>query len=122
MNIFQRFHGFSYRFSVARTDVWDVNLDNNSNIAGGFIIVPYNWFNYANGANVENSNMINATFNGHSLTAIAFNHDNPNLGWNYGYGSLIYDVSGLINSSGENSLVLNRIIGDPALNPSIFVY
>ena len=106
----------------ARTDVWDVNLDNNSNIAGGFIIVPYNWFNYANGANVENSNMINATFNGHSLTAIAFNHDNPNLGWNYGYGSLIYDVSGLINSSGENSLVLNRIIGDPALNPSIFVY
>ena len=51
----------------ARTDVWDVNLDNNSNIAGGFIIVPYNWFNYANGANVENSNMINATFNGHSL-------------------------------------------------------
>lgn len=105
-----------------RTDVWTVNLNENSNIVGGFIIVPYNWFNYGNGANIEDSNMIEATFNGNSLTAIAFAHDNPNLGWNYGYGSLIYDVSDLINASGDNSLVLNRLVGNPALNPSIFVY
>ena len=105
-----------------RTDVWTVNLDENSRIVGGFIIVPYNWFNYGNGANIEDANMIEATFNGNSLTALAFAHDNPNLGWNYGYGSLIYDVSEYINASGDNSLVLNRVVGNPALNPSIFVY
>lgn len=103
-----------------RTDVWNVDLDKSSKIVGGFIILPYNWFNYSVG--VEDNNMIEATFNGKSVSACGFAHDNPNIGWNFGYGVLIYDVTNLINSNGNNNLVLNKVAGNPALNPSIFVY
>lgn len=106
--------------SGGRTDVWNVNLDSGSTIAGGFIILPYNWFDYYSGN--EDSNMIKATFNGKSVSAFGFAHDNPNIGWNMGYGVLIFDVSGLINPSGKNTLTLNKVAGNPALNPSALVY
>lgn len=111
---------YSSAGSGSRSDSWNVNLDDKSTIVGGFIMLPYNWFNYDYGS--EDINMIQATFNGKSVKATGFAHDNPNIGWNMGYGVLIFDVGNLINPSGTNTLNLNRIAGSPALNPSVFVY
>lgn len=104
----------------SRTDTWNVNLDKNSKIAGAYIIIPYNWFDYSKGN--EDINMIQAIFNGKTIKAISFAHDNPNIGWNFGYGVLIFEVTDSINLSGNNTLILNRLAGNPALNPSALIY
>ena len=105
-----------------KTDVWTVNLDENSTIVKSFIYVPYNWFN-PNLA-TEDINMFNATFNGVNITPVTFYRDQGNLGGygNYGYGVVIYDVTALINKSGDNSLFLSRAAKYPALYPSVLVY
>ena len=107
--------------AMNRTDVWTVDLDDNSEITTAFIYVPYNWFNAK--AYTEDSIMFNVTFNGASVTPIAWYRDQGNLGnyGQYGYGIFVYDVSDLIET-GDNSLVLNKVNPTPAVYPSALVY
>lgn len=105
-----------------REDVWTINLDKDSNIVKSFIYVPYNWFNP--NLLTEDINMFNATFNGFKVTPVAFYRDQGNLGnyGKYGYGVLVYDVSDLINKSGDNSFNLTKLANTPAVYPSALVY
>ena len=107
--------------AMNRTDVWTVELDDDSEITNAFVYVPYNWFNAK--SYVEDIDMFNITFNGASATPIDWYRDQGNLGnyGQYGYGVLIYDVSDLIEV-GDNSLVLNKANPTPAVYPSALVY
>ena len=107
--------------SMGRTDVWQVNLEDGSKVANAFVYVPYNWFNAK--TYVEGTDMFTATFNGASVTPVAWYRDQGNLGnyGKYGYGVLVYDVSDLI-AAGDNSFVLNKINPTPAVYPSALVY
>lgn len=107
--------------AMNRTDVWTVDLDNESEITNAFVYVPYNWFNAK--SYTEDTSMFNITFNGASVTPLAWYRDQGNLGnyGKYGYGILIYDVSDLIET-GDNSLVLNKVNPTPAVYPSALVY
>ncbi len=105
-----------------RTDNWTVALDENSNIVKSFIYIPYNWFDPSMA--VEDKNMFNAAFNGNKITPINLYRDQSNLGYygSFGYGVLVYDVTGLVNKSGINSLFLSRANKYPAIYPSVLVY
>ena len=105
-----------------RTDVWAVNLDKDSEIMGAYLFIPYNWFNF-NLAD-ESDDMFNLTFNGEAIDPVAYFRDQSNLGkyGRYGYGVLIYDVEDLLNTTGDNTLVLNKIYATPAVYPSALVY
>ena len=107
--------------AMERTDVWNIELDSNSNIVKSFIYVPYNWFNAK--TYTEDMSMFNVTFNGATISPIAWYRDQGNLGnyGKYGYGVLIYDVTGLA-ANGENSFVLKKNYATPAVYPSAFVY
>jgi hypothetical protein len=85
------------------------------------IYVPYNWFNSANFT--EDMNMFDVTFNGNEITPIAFYRDQGNLGkyGGYGYGALVYDVTGLV-ANGENTFELNKKFATPAVYPSVLIY
>ena len=104
-----------------RTDVWNINLDGNSNIVKSYIYVPYNWCKVA-----EDETLFNVTFNGVQITPIAMYRDQSNLGSSasarYGYGVFVYDVTGLINKSGDNKFVLNKKTNTPSVYPSVLVY
>ena len=108
--------------AMNREDVWIINLDSKSNIVKGFVYVPYNWCNP--NLVIEDENMVNATFNGVKVTPVAFYRDQGNLGnyGRYGYGVLVYDVTGLITKTGSNTLVLNKTAKTPAVYPSALVY
>ena len=103
-----------------RTDVWTINLGEDSTIVKSFIYVPYNWFKP--NLTKEDFNMFNATFNGVKLTPIALYRDQANLGNANGYGVLIYDVTDLVNKSGENKFVLNKTAHTPSVYPSALIY
>ena len=105
-----------------RTDVWTVNLDEGSELEDAYLIIPYNWFN-AKKYN-ETKGMFDLTFNNQTIVPVAYYRDQGNLGnyGKYGYGALIYRVDNLINISGENTLVLNKVDPTPAVYPSALVY
>ena len=105
-----------------RTDVWTVNLDDKSTIVKSFIYIPYNWFN-PNLA-TEDLNMFNVTFNNEKIVPITMYRDQSNLGGygSYGYGVVVYDVTGLLNKSGDNSLFVSRAAKYPAIYPSVLIY
>ncbi len=107
--------------TLNRTDIWEINLSENSSFVKAFIYVPYNWFN-PNLAS-EDINMFNTTFNDIAIVPISIFRDQGNLGnyGKYGYGLLVYDVTNLI-AQGNNSLVLNKIAKTPAVYPSTLVY
>lgn len=104
-----------------RSEVWNVDLDDNSNIVKSFIYVPYHEFNSKN--YVEDINMFNVTFNDVNIIPIGLYRDQSNLGNYYylGYGILLYDVTNLIRN-GENRLVLNKRFDTPAVYPSALIY
>ena len=108
--------------AMNRTDVWTINLDENSTMVKSYIYVPYNWCNP--GLIAEDANMINATFNGVKVAPAAFYRDQGNLGkyGGYGYGVLVYDVTGLVNETGNNTLLLNKNAKTPAVYPSVLLY
>ena len=108
--------------AMNRTDVWAVNLDENSTVVKSFVYIPYNWFNGKLGT--EDVNMFNVTFNGANVTPIGIYRDQGNLGkyGTYGYGVLVYDVTDLVNKSGDNTLTLNKNQATPAVYPSVLVY
>ena len=105
-----------------RSDIWDISLGEDSTIVKSFIYVPYNWCdpNLAS----EDLNLFNATFNGEKIVPVSIYRDQANLGGygKYGYGVLVYDVTGLVNKSGSNTLFLSRAAKYPAIYPSILVY
>ena len=105
-----------------KTDIWAVNLDNNSNIVKSFVYVPYNWCDPA--LATEDLTLFNATFNGEKITPVKLYRDQSNLGGYgaYGYGVLVYDVTSLMNKSGDNTLFVSRAAKYPAIYPSVLVY
>ncbi|WP_405290753.1 DUF3344 domain-containing protein, partial [Methanobrevibacter sp.] len=108
--------------AMNRTDVWTVNLDEDSEIAGAILIVPYNWFNTK--LYNETDDMFTVTFNGNTIAPSSHYRDQGNLGnyGGYGYGILAYNVTDILNVSGDNTLVLNKNNPTPAVYPSALVY
>lgn len=107
--------------ATGTTEIWTVNLNNNSSIVKGFVHVPYNWFNGK--TYIENDTMFNVSFNNVTLSPLAFYRDQSNLGsyGKYGYGVLVYDVSDLI-VNGNNTFVLSKINPTPTIYPSTLIY
>ena len=105
-----------------RTDVWNVNLAENSDIVKAFVYVAYNWCDPSHVT--ESPDMFNTSFNGVKLVPVAFYRDQGNLGGyaQYGYGVLVYDVTDLITKSGNNTFVLNKTYKYPAVYPSTLIY
>ena len=107
--------------NLNKTDVWTINLGDDSTIVKSFVYVPYTWAD----PSIEGVNMFNVTFNGEKITPIAFYRDQANVGTasgRNGYGVLIYDVTSLINKSGNNTLALNKSTTYPGVYSSAFVY
>ncbi|AMK16345.1 DUF3344 domain-containing protein [Methanobrevibacter olleyae] len=104
-----------------RSEVWNVDLDANSNIVKSFIYIPYYEFNSK--TYDEDIYMFNVTFNNVNISPIELYKDHSNLGIDYysGYGVLLYDVTNLIRN-GENVLELNKKFDTPAVYPSALIY
>jgi len=107
---------------LSRSDVWTINLDDDSNIVKAFVYVAYNWCDPSHVT--EGINMFDVTFNGATVSPVAWYRDQSNLGGygKYGYGVLVYDVTGLIDKSGDNTFTLNKTYKYPAVYPSALVY
>lgn len=104
-----------------RTEVWDVNLDADSNIVKSFIYIPYYEFNSQ--SYPEDENIFKVEFNDVNVIPVAFYRDQSNLGRSYysGYGVLVYDVTNLIRN-GKNYLKMNKMFDTPAVYPSALIY
>ena len=106
--------------NLNKTDVWTINLGEDSTIVKSFVYVPYTWCNIA-----ETYDMFNVTFNGQKITPIALYRDQSNLGGasgRYGYGVFVYDVTSLVNKAGDNTLDLNKSAKYPGVYSSALVY
>lgn len=104
-----------------REDIWNVNLPSGSSFARAFVYVPYSSFDSS--LIGEDLNMFDAAFNGVGLNAMCLYRDQSNLGFNgsYGYGLLVYDVTGLIRA-GANSFSISKRANTPNVYPSTLVY
>lgn len=100
-----------------RTEIWNTTLPSNSRIVEALIYLSYNW-----DKSFINTGFLsfNATFNGQRLTPIVLYRDQSNLGTygGYGYGLVVYNVTGLYNLNGNNTLFIEKPNGDTALYPS----
>ena len=106
-----------------RTDVWNISLPEGSEIKEAFLFVPYNWFNAK--AYNETEEMFYAKFNGYEIVPIGWYRDQGNLGnyGQYGYGVMVYRLNAVsLNTTGDNTLVLNKKNPTPAVYPSTLVY
>ena len=106
-----------------RTDVWNISLPEGSEIKEAFLFVPYNWFNAK--AYNETEEMFDTTFNGDEIVPIGWYRDQGNLGnyGQYGYGVMVYRLNAVsLNTTGDNTLVLNKKNPTPAVYPSTLVY
>ena len=75
--------------NLNKTDIWTINLGDDSTIVKSFVYVPYTW---CNPPSIEGPDMFNVTFNGEKITPIALYRDQSNLGGasgKYGYGVLV---------------------------------
>ena len=100
-----------------RTDVWTLDVPDDAQFVNGFIYVSYNWDK--TGQTVP---PFTATFNGVAVTPVATYRDQSNMGTygKYGYGLIVYDVSGLL-VKGENTFVLEKEFNKTAVYPSTLV-
>ena len=108
--------------NLNKTDVWTLNLGEDSTIVKSFVYVPYTW---CNPPSIEGLDMFNVTFNNEKIVPVAWYRDQSNLGGNsgkYGYGVLIYEVTSLVNKAGDNTFVLNKSATYPSVYSSAFVY
>ena len=89
-------------------------IENNSDIAEALLYIPYNWDNVASGDYLKWI----VTINNHAITPIAHYRDQGNLGGygNRGYGLVVYNITGFVNS-GENEVILNKNSGGCAVYP-----
>ncbi|MCQ2976717.1 MAG: DUF3344 domain-containing protein [archaeon] len=104
--------------NLTRSDIWTINLDENSNLVSAFVYIAYNWDKSGSAGPV-----FNVSFNNVNIVPVASYRDQSNLGsyGKYGYGLFVYDVSDLINN-GENTLVLSKEAGLTAVYPSSLIY
>ena len=100
-----------------RTDVWNLDVPDDAQFVNGFIYVSYNWDK--SGQTVP---PFTAIFNGVAVTPVATYRDQSNMGnyGKYGYGLIVYDVSGLL-VKGENTFVLEKESNKTAVYPSTLV-
>ena len=100
-----------------RTDVWNLDVPDDAQFVNGFIYVSYNWDK--SGQTVP---PFTAIFNGVAVTPVATYRDQSNMGnyGKYGYGLIVYDVSGLL-VKGENTFVLEKEFNKTAVYPSTLV-
>ena len=100
-----------------RTDVWNVNVDEDAVFTNAYVYVAYNW-DKTNGT----IPVWTTTFNGVTVSPVASYRDQSNLGsyGRYGYGLVVYDVASLVQK-GENSFVLNKEDGMTAVYPSTLI-
>ena len=103
--------------ATTRTDVWTLDVPEDAQFVNGFIYVSYNWDK--SGQTVP---PFTATFNGVAVTPVATYRDQSNMGnyGKYGYGLIVYDVSGLL-VKGENTFVLEKESNKTAVYPSTLV-
>ena len=89
-------------------------IENNSAIAEALLYIPYNWDNVATGDYLKWI----VTINNQVITPIAHYRDQGNLGGygNRGYGLVVYNITGFVNS-GENEVILNKNSGGCAVYP-----
>ena len=104
---------------TSRTDYWEIKLPQNSKIVNSFLYISYNW----DKTNDTYPNL-DLRFNGRDISnkLVGKYKDQSNLGTSgtYGYGLLIYDVSGLIYE-GQNSLILKKEKGLTAIYSSALI-
>ena len=103
--------------TTGRTDVWNINVPDDANFVNGFVYVAYNW-----DKTQANMPVWTTTFNGAAITPVASYRDQSNMGTygKYGYGLIVYDVTGLLNK-GENTFVLEKVFNMTAVYPSTLV-
>ncbi len=101
---------------VNKTDVFVVDLAENSTIVKAFVYVSYSYGKDGK----DNKDMLNITFNGNKLVPVYFTRDQSNLAANSGYGIIVYDVTDYI-TSGNNTLELNKSIS-AGIFPSTLIY
>ena len=79
--------------TTGRTDVWNIDVPEDANIVNGFVYVAYNW------DKTQANAVWTTTFNGNAITPVASYRDQSNMGTygRYGYGLIVYDVTGLLN-------------------------
>jgi hypothetical protein len=105
---------YSASASTERTDVWTIDVPDDAVFVNGFVYVSYNW-DKTNG----NIPVWTTTFNGVAVSPVASYRDQSNMGTygKYGYGLVVYDVSGLL-VKGENTFTLEKENGTTAVYPS----
>ena len=105
---------------TSRIDNWEIELPANSKIVDSFLYISYNW----DKTTTSNYPAFDLTFNGRSINdkVVGRYKDQSNLGTSgrFGYGLIIYDVSGLIYE-GQNSLTLKKESGMTAVYPSALI-
>ena len=104
--------------STERTDVWTLNIPEGAEFVNGFIYVAYNW-----DKTQGTIPALTTTFNNVAVTPVASYRDQSNLGSSgkYGYGLIVYDVTGLLQR-GENTFVLVKDeFNKTAIYPSTLV-
>lgn len=98
---------------ITKNDTFIVDY-NYSSIEEALLYVSYNW-DKTKGENP----VFTTTFNGETITPIAYYRDQSNMGsyGTYGYGLIVYNVSSLIKS-GENNFVLSKEANLTAVYPT----
>ena len=104
---------YSAAGDTARSDVYNVKLT--GTVSEALLYVPYNWDKIESG----DFKTWNTTFNGKTISPIASYRDQSNLGTyaNYGYGLIVYNVTGLV-VNGANTFKFNKNSGNVAVYPS----
>ena len=104
--------------ATSRDDVFTVDLGEGKNIYKAFLYVSYNWDKVADGDFLS----WETKFNSESIMPTASYRDQSNLGASgaYGYGLVVYDVTGEI-LNGENTFHLKKPAGNVAVYPSALI-
>ena len=107
-------------FGISRSDKWNIDLSNKSDIVKAFVYVPYE---FANINLIAENGLFNAKFNNNQISPVAWYRDQSNLGQygKYGYGLFVYDVTELAKN-GENIFALSKNQPTPRVYPSTLVY
>ena len=114
------YHGTNWTTSTTTWTTTDLTLPSTANVVDAWLYVPYNWDSTSDG----DPNWI-LTFNGVEIVPVGWYTDQKNFGTSYStykYGLYVYNVSNLLNTTGDNTLVINPLAGNSnAIYPSTLV-